>query len=570
MSLFDTRFDHEPEVAGPSLASVSRQVWRRKALVLTVVLVTLVVAVLLSLQAPKTYQASAEVRVSSGNLQSTVGPSSAETNTLLATQVQVLLSTQLANEVNERLGGEVDIIGVAVEGVPESQVAVVTVEAATAQGAADAANAFVFAYDERRDRGSVEEATSRAGIVEEQLDALNAQQAELQAELDAESTRVNQELARITIARDAAARQGAVLDAADVVPPNTTVLTALQTRYSENTSQLSVLRGELRGYQLAATSGDGGVAIISLASLPGAPVSLGLVPTAALAVLLGLALGIALALVLAATRKTVVDRAAAGKVVPGAALLGPVPALGKQDGFLDVDGLRLPALSGPSADSYRVLGSQLVALFRTRAVTRLLVAGARAGDGQPAAAGGMAVALAAFGKSVVLVDANLREHAPTARDSARHLGLTDVLVDDELPSGALLAVDVPGAGSLHVLPSGRGAPEPELLLTSAAMGNLVARLGADFDVVIIAGSPLVESGDSLVMLSTVESVLLEVLLGHTRESDVTNALERVAAADGRVLGVVLHDPYPRRSSTGTSTPVRRATVSGRPGAPAHD
>jgi polysaccharide biosynthesis transport protein len=544
---FAASTDNDREVESASLGSWSREVWRRKRVVVAVILAAVLAALAVTALKPNTYSASADVKVSSGNISSNP-QSGAEASYVLATQVQVLLSTQLRNDVAERLGDSVDIVDVSVEGVPESQVATITVEAKTAQGAADAANAFAVAYDERRDRGAVQEATSRLQSVQKEVDALTAQLTDLQAQVDAESNRVNLEQARITVARDNAARAGVALGPEDVVVPNTSALSSLQARYADSARQLSDLRGQLWQYQMAVEAGDGGVAIISTASAPAKPTGLGPVPTALLAALLGFGLGIGLALVLASRDQRLYDRRAVQALLPDVRVVGSAPSVGTSGGSaIEVDGLVLPSPHSGIVDAYRE-----VALVAARAGvqdgnTKLLVAGAAASDTVNSAAGALAVAMAIEGRQIVVVDVC----RPSGADAAesRHLGLTDVLSGAETLSSCLLPVEVPGGGSLKVLTVGRHSFE-QSWFRPEKLGRLLASLTADADVVVVRGRPLLEGADALALVPQVDGVLLPVLLSVSKRSDVAGAMEKVAAVGGSVLGVVLHEaPKPEDAAS---------------------
>lgn len=541
--------------AGPSLGSWAREVWRRKSVVVLTLVATVFCAMVVWTFAPKVYSASADVRVSSGNL-STGPQSSAEASTVLGTQVQVLESTALANDVAQRLGERVEVTGVEVEAIPESQVATVTVHAHSAEGAAAAANAYVVAYQERRDAAVVEEATRRSEALQAEVDALDEQLAELQAEVDAETTRVNLIQARITVARDNAARAGVALGPEDVVLPNTSTLSALQARYADTASQLSALRTQLLNYQLAKEAGDGGAAIISAASPPAGPTSSGPVTTGLLATLLGLALGTGLALLLALRDTRVHASDGVRRAVPAAPLLATVPSTGKKPvQCVAVGSLLLPSATSVLVETYREVVLSLAAR-RQAALQRVLVAGATDAEDRTAAAGALAVAMARQGLSVLLVDA--RQPDGDAAGGVR-AGLSDVLLGEVSLGHCLVPVDVP-AGSLRVLAAGRPVNAAEARVHEQGLLRLLTSLDQDVDVVVVQGGPVTDRGVTLTLVPVVDGVLVPVLVDATRWPQLQETVEKVPAVGGHLLGLVVHEKHVATSSV---VPATRPAANGR-------
>ncbi|WP_336921875.1 Wzz/FepE/Etk N-terminal domain-containing protein [Aquipuribacter sp. SD81] len=553
MAVAHPRLDDDPRAVEPSLGHLARGVWHRAVVVLGVVVVTVAVALVVTAQSSRTYEASAEVRVSSGNLPSADGMSSAEANTLLATQVQYLQSSQLANDVAQRLAGEFDVIQVLVEGVPESQVATITVVSSSAEGAARAANTYAVAYDERRDAAVVEEATARAQQTEGQVERLQARLEELQAQIDEETERVNGEIARITIARDAAARVGTVLEPSDVIQPNTSFLNALQGQYSDTASQLGLATTRLEEYRQVAQAANGGVAIVSAAEPPAAPSSPGAAQVVALAGILGLALGVGLALLLTALDR----RLRSARDV--AAVAGPLdtvgPAVGRPDpAALTVDGMSLPPLTGRTVDSFLAPALWLAQAVEGSGRNRVLVTSPREPQ---SAAPALAVALARCGRSVVLVDADLRNHGPAVLDPTRRRGLSDVLLGEVLLVDVLVDVEVPGSGSLRIVSAGR--EEADLAaLGSSEMGRLLEVLGRDADVVVVSGAPCRVGRELDIAPVGVDASLLLVTLGATVRDDLDLAVAHVQRAGAPALGVLVVDPDLRGTGHGAVPGRRRA------------
>ena len=82
-------------------------------------------------------------------------------------------------------------------------------------------------------------------------------------------------------------------------------------------------------------------------------------------------------------------------------------------------------------------------------------------------------------------------------------------------------------------------PNPGLLLNSDTMSTCIRRLRSNFDHVILDGPPMLGFADSTLLALNSDGVLFVVESGKTRRRAVLEALSRMRAVGGRVLGVAL-------------------------------
>ncbi|KGO22306.1 hypothetical protein Q757_09275, partial [Oenococcus alcoholitolerans] len=134
-------------------------------------------------------------------------------------------------------------------------------------------------------------------------------------------------------------------------------------------------------------------------------------------------------------------------------------------------------------------------------------------DGKSTTAQNLAVAWAQAGKSVLLVDADLRR--PTIDktfgiDNSR--GLTTILAMGDQPADMIVQTEVQG---LFVLASGPLPPNPSELLGSAKMIQLIDWMKAQFDLVVIDSTPLLMVPDAQSLLPRTDGVVLVAALGKT-------------------------------------------------------
>jgi succinoglycan biosynthesis transport protein ExoP len=186
----------------------------------------------------------------------------------------------------------------------------------------------------------------------------------------------------------------------------------------------------------------------------------------------------------------------------------------------------------------------------------LLITGAESGCGKSYVASNVARALAAEGRRVVAVDADLRR--PTLNDIFSiplSPGLSDILLRDDSPAASQLAVPVrvaaPGAaagdGQLRVLPAGRHADLAVERLSSERMSNLTAEFRSRNDALVFDSPPTLVVVDPILLARYSDGVLFVVDSRRTRRRDARRAVEALRSVGAPVLGFAFN-----RSRTGSS------------------
>src|SRR5680860_397476 len=166
-------------------------------------------------------------------------------------------------------------------------------------------------------------------------------------------------------------------------------------------------------------------------------------------------------------------------------------------------------------------------------------------EGKTTTATNLAITLAQAGQKVMLVEADLRR--PKVAGMLRlesAVGLTTVLVGRVDLREAIQDHSVP---NLSVLTSGALPPNPAELLQSLAMGEVLTRLRAEYDVIIIDAPPLLPVTDAALLASQSDGALIVVRHGKTTRDQLRHAIERLDSVDARALGVVLN-MVPNRKS----------------------
>jgi polysaccharide biosynthesis transport protein len=275
------------------------------------------------------------------------------------------------------------------------------------------------------------------------------------------------------------------------------------------------------------------VTVTSPPELPTQPIS----PRKSLYLLLGILLGLVLGVGWAVLREAFhrqIHGEAEAEAVADAPVLGNLlkPSSDKQ---------WLVALSEPASaqtEAYRRLRTNLGPLGPEGGLTSLLVSSAVDGERTTEVVANLGVVLAQAGRSVILVDANLRQPK-----LAKFMGLFAGGLSDVLRTGLSLEAALQSAGGelpLKVLGSGLPPRNPSELLGSPRFESVLAELTRLADVVVFDAPAVLEATDAAVLARLTSGVVLVTRAGATTVDQLEEAVRSLRAVDARLLGLVMH------------------------------
>jgi capsular exopolysaccharide synthesis family protein len=227
----------------------------------------------------------------------------------------------------------------------------------------------------------------------------------------------------------------------------------------------------------------------------------------------------------------------------GLPLLGVIPETGPR---------RMTPLGGNGhqkeplfAEGYRVLRTSLQDPVEGGRGQVLLVTSTLAGEGKSLTASNLALTLASSEERVLLVDADLRRPALHALLQAKRVpGLIEVLTGVATPRQAIQRV---GGGRLDLLACGTPvARNPADLLSTGSLRELVERLRANYDRIVLDTPPAGSIADALVLSRLADGVIVVARSGRVTRSELYHLLERLANARAPLMGIVLNGARPDR------------------------
>lgn len=258
----------------------------------------------------------------------------------------------------------------------------------------------------------------------------------------------------------------------------------------------------------------------------------------ALGTMLGLLLGTGAALV-ADKLSNVLYSSKDLKEATGLPLLGVIP-LRKEIGALawqETSGGMQQAVKASFFEVFRSLYTNILLLSSDTPIRSLVISSAAKEDGKTTVAIHLALAAAAMGQRVLLVDANLRSPTIHNRVGLMNIqGLTDIIAQD-LDWNNVIERS-PLEDNLFVLSAGPIPPDSIRLLASHKMQDLMSELQGAFDLVIYDTPPLVGFADANLLAANTNGLILVAGLGKLKRTIFQQALEDLQVSGTPILGVI--------------------------------
>lgn len=159
-------------------------------------------------------------------------------------------------------------------------------------------------------------------------------------------------------------------------------------------------------------------------------------------------------------------------------------------------------------------------------------------EGKSTTVANLAVSIAQSGKSVLVIDADLRnptQHKLFGLNNAE--GLSVALVQDQEDHNYIKETQVPG---VSVLTGGPIPPNPAELVGSKRMKRLIDEASEQFDVVLIDTPPIIAVTDAAILAQEVDGVILVLASGEVNKEYAQRAKDQLDKVGAKILGAVLN------------------------------
>ncbi len=191
------------------------------------------------------------------------------------------------------------------------------------------------------------------------------------------------------------------------------------------------------------------------------------------------------------------------------------------------------------AESYRSIRTALLLSSADRPVKSIAVTSALPGEGKTVSAANLAITLAQSGKTVLVVDADLRRPRQHRLFKVKNtFGLTTYLTDSVSIKDVVKSTDIP---NLYLINAGPIPPNPAELLGSEKMTRFIKMMTDECDFMLFDLPPMLEISDALVLGAKVDGVVLVVWGDKTSREALKKSREKLDMLKVRTLGVIINN-----------------------------
>ena len=476
---------------------------RRKWVVITMVLVTMLVVIVGTWLMSPTYTAKATLRIATASVSSSSYNDYMFADRLITTYVNIATSQPLLDELNKQLALS-KAPKVTVQQIPNSELIQISVEDHDPNLAMQAANTLGSILISQGGEFYTGSGKTPADVLKEQVD---------KAEADLNQLRANYYDHLAKNPDDTAGN----LAASKAVDLQQQLYYSLLSQYQQMTTR-EALQSNI-------------VSFVEKAVFPISPSKPNKVLNIALGLVVSLIGGLGLAFLFENLDSTLYTSEQIEDTT-GLSALGMVPNAKIQNQLVSSNG------SNPYGDAFRRLRTNILTLEHDRPLHTLLVTSPEPGDGKSTIVTSLASALAKFGQKVVIIDCDMR--LPTLHkvfNLTNEQGLSTVLTQKTELESAIEETTIPG---VRVLTSGPLPRNPAELLGSRQMSEVLEKLCKDFDTVLMDTPSILEVTDAAVLAPDVDGVILVVSRAHSRKEPVQSAIKQLTDVKAKTLGVVIN------------------------------
>jgi capsular exopolysaccharide synthesis family protein len=191
------------------------------------------------------------------------------------------------------------------------------------------------------------------------------------------------------------------------------------------------------------------------------------------------------------------------------------------------------------SDQFRTIRANLHFLTKESTCKLFLITSPEKGEGKSTIAANLAISMAQQKERILLIDANLRE--PAMQDIfniPNNSGLTDILATEEPFEEVVHQTRIE---NLDILTSGSVLSHFVELLGNQKMKNLLTKLSACYDAILIDAPSVLTSPETRVLSTYSEGVILSLKRGKTEIEKIEEAKRVLDIAEAKLVGVVMNE-----------------------------
>ena len=189
------------------------------------------------------------------------------------------------------------------------------------------------------------------------------------------------------------------------------------------------------------------------------------------------------------------------------------------------------------AEAFRSFRTSIQFLPNNEQSKSIFITSANASEGKSTTASNLACIYAQSGRSVLLIDADLRN--PSIHkifEEEQENGLSELLSGEAEPKDVIKTTDVP---DLYLITAGKFTHDPVGLISNLRMETMLKLTSSKYDHVIIDGAPVLGLADALILSNLAASTIFVSQSGRTDKKMILNSINRLRQAQGNIIGTLM-------------------------------
>ncbi|MBY0007057.1 tyrosine protein kinase [Priestia aryabhattai] len=191
------------------------------------------------------------------------------------------------------------------------------------------------------------------------------------------------------------------------------------------------------------------------------------------------------------------------------------------------------------SDQFRAIRANVHFLTKEKTCKLFLITSPETGEGKSTTAANLAVSMAQKKEKILLIDANLRDPAiQDIFDISNNGGLIDILESEEPFEEVVHQTRIE---NLDILTCGSFSTHFGELLGNKKMKNLLAKLSACYNVVLIDSPSVLMSPETSLLSTYCDGVILILKRGNTKVEKIKEAKKVLDIAGAKIVGAVMNE-----------------------------
>ena len=189
------------------------------------------------------------------------------------------------------------------------------------------------------------------------------------------------------------------------------------------------------------------------------------------------------------------------------------------------------------AEAFRTFRTSIKFLAEDSESKLIFITSTRSGEGKSTTAINLATVYAQSGRSVLLIDADLRN--PSIHKifhEEQDNGLSELLSGNAEPKDVIRPTEI---SDLYIITAGKFSHDPIGLISNLRMEKMLKLAASKYDHVIIDGAPVLGLSDALILSNLSTATVFVIQSGETDKNTILSSINRIKQAKGNIIGTLL-------------------------------